>query len=486
MKEKSVFAREAEGLRGKRCLVVGLASTGISVARFLKRCGAVVTGTDSKALGALPGAAELMDSGAAPHHFSSFTFSSNTDIVNGKWCGAEMVIVSPGVPRSHPLLDVARKNGAEVISDIELACRFMDCPVVAIAGTNGKSTTTTLLGAILENAGKRVFTGGNLGTPAIECAEAVLDKGIGFDAVVWEISSFHLETTRRFNPRIGVLLNITEDHLDRYKDFADYAATKFRLLENQGPADYAVLNVNDPVIAGYLKKGLAGKGKVIKFSVEGVLTEGRGALQGRDAPQGLFLRGSDIVYMNAGAEEVYPTAGFKLSGLHNIENIMAAIASARVLGINKDVILKTLSEFKGLHHRMELVRRFGGVAFVDDSKGTNVGSLVMALRGMKTPVVLIAGGRDKGGDYGVLRDLVRDKVKAMILIGEARFRIQDCLGAFTETALADSMEDAVAKACLRAAKGDTVLLCPACSSFDMFKSYKERGDVFKALVGKLQ
>lgn len=459
MKKGGGLKRAKEVFAGRKAIVVGLASTGVSASRFLAKCGAAVIATDAKSLKDLPDAKGLIDSGvnivAGGHGGIAFT-------------GEETVVVSPGVPQDHELLLNARAKGAEVISDIELAYRFIDEPVLAIAGTNGKTTTTTLLGKVLEDAGKKVFVGGNIGTPAIEYVE----NGGGADVCVLEISSFHLETTNTFNPHIGILLNITEDHLDRYRDFAHYAETKFRLFENQSENDFAVVNVNDPVIA---KKALTGfgKGKVVPFSVWGILNEG------------LFLRDNEIVYINKGKEEVYPTAGFRLKGLHNIENIMSVIAAARLFGVDRKVLLKTLSEFEGLSHRMELVRELDGVTFIDDSKGTNIGALQMALRGLNGDIILIAGGRDKGGDYSVLNDLVKEKVKLLVLLGEARYKINDALGRLTETIIVDSFEEGVATAHGKAKSGDTVLLCPACSSFDMFKSYKERGDRFKSLVRAL-
>jgi len=444
---------------GRKALIVGLAATGVSSARFLKGRGAEVVATDMKPLNELPKARALMDIGvridAGGHRPESLE-------------GVDLVVVSPGVRTDEPILVEAKRRGAEVISDIELAYRFIDCPILAIAGTNGKTTTTTLLGGIIGNSGRNVFVGGNIGTPAIEFMEAQTP----FDLCVLEISSFHLETTKTFNPHIGVLLNITEDHLDRYKDFDDYAETKFRLFENQSASDYAVVNVNDPVIEKKVSRGLT-KGKVVPFTVSGMLKEG------------LFLKGGSIIYLNNGSEEAYPTSGFKLKGLHNIENIMAVIATARLAGVSRDVIIDTLATFKGLPHRMEFVRQLDGVTYVDDSKGTNIGSLMMALKGTDTPVVLIAGGRDKGGDYGVLGGLVKEKVRSMILIGEARFKMKEALGNLTDTVMADTFEEAIRISRSKATAGDTVLLCPACSSFDMFKDYKDRGDRFKRLVEAL-
>lgn len=454
IKKGDGLAAAKKTLEGKRAVVAGLASTGIAASRFLAKCGARVVATDAKSAEGLPGADALAAYGVeikAGGH-------SGIDLA-----GVDMVVVSPGVPSDHPFLAEARVAGAEVISDIELAWRFIDAPVIAVAGTNGKTTTTTLLGKALEDAGFKVFVGGNIGTPAVEYVE----NGGGADFCVLEVSSFHLETTRFFNPHIGILINITEDHLDRYRDFEHYAATKFRLFENQSEADYAVINVNDPVIARH--PACFGKGRVIPFTVEGKC-------------DGLFLEDGGIIHMMDGKREEYPVDGIKLTGLHNMENVMAVISGARRAGVEKESLMKTLAAFTGLHHRMEFVRELDGVSYIDDSKGTNIGALQMALRGLDGPVVLIAGGVDKGGDYRVLSPLVKEKVRAMVLMGEAREKICDALGGITRTIIADTFEDAVKSARDSALPGDTVLLCPACSSFDMFRDYKERGERFSALV----
>ncbi len=450
-------------LKGVRAVVVGLGSTGVSCARFLAGRGAKVVLADDLSMDKLEKAKALIE--ACPDVDIKAGAQGGIDLT-----GVSLVIVSPGVPYAHPLLSEARRRGAEVISDIELAWRFIDAPILAVAGTNGKTTTTTLLGRTLQEAGFKVFVGGNIGTPAIEYVE----NGAAYDFCVLEISSFHLETTLTFNPHIAALLNITEDHLDRYDSFEHYANTKFRLFENQTSEDFSVVNINDPVIAKRAGSGL-GRGAVVPFTVSG------------EVDKGLFLRPGEIVYRPGNdGEEVYPTSGFKLIGLHNMENIMAVIAMARLVGAPQESVLASIFGFKGLPHRMEFVRTVDNVTYIDDSKGTNIGALEMALRGMNSPVVLIAGGRDKGGDYGVLKTLVREKVRAMVLIGEARFKIQDALGNLTDTLMALTLDEAVAVARSKAIAGDTVLLSPACSSFDMFKSYKERGERFKALVEGLK
>ncbi len=455
------MARARESLSGACALVVGIASTGAACSRFLKKCGADVTATDSRPIEELPEADGLKAVGVR-------IIAGTHDGIDAS--STDLVIVSPGVPYNLPLLQAARQAGAHVISDIELAYLFIDSPIVAVAGTNGKTTTTTLIGEMLKDAGISAFVGGNIGRPAIEFVES----GETADAVVLEISSFHLETTRSFNPHIAILLNITEDHLDRYDSFEHYAETKFRLFENQAPGDFSIVNVNDPLIAGRVMKKGIGKGGLILFTVEGSLVKG------------LFLKGGDIFYKRGKENsELYPTAGFKLKGLHNMENIMASIAAARILGVERGSILRTLNGFKGLGHRMEFVRELNGVSFIDDSKGTNIGAVIMALKGIEGPVILIAGGKDKGGDYRVMNDLIREKVRLLILLGEARFKIRDAFSGLADTALVDTLKQAVCLARERARPGDTVLLSPACSSFDMFKSYKERGDKFRDEVNLL-
>jgi UDP-N-acetylmuramoylalanine--D-glutamate ligase len=447
-------------LSGINALVVGIASTGISCSRFLRKSGAIVTATDSRPEHELKGLDPLKRIGvnivAGGHEGVSLD-------------GVQLAIVSPGVPQDAGILNALRKRGAEAISDIELAYLFMDSPVVAVAGTNGKSTTVSLIGEVLKEAGRKVFVGGNIGTPAIE----LVQSGERPDVCVLEISSFHLEATKTFNPNIAVLLNITEDHLDRYRDFAHYAETKFRLFENQTREDHAIVNMNDPVISGRVRLKGCGKGGLIPFSVKGGLDNG------------LFLRDGDIVYIRGGSREVYATQEIGLTGLHNMENIMASIAVARTLGIDREDILRTLKGFKALSHRMELVREVSGVRYIDDSKGTNTGATLMALKGLKGPVVLIAGGRDKGGDLSVLDHEIGEKVTLLILIGEARFRMRDAYSGITETVFAGSMKEAVRLAHKGAKEGSTVLLSPACSSFDMFSSYKERGERFRQEVEAL-
>ncbi|MBI5599857.1 MAG: UDP-N-acetylmuramoyl-L-alanine--D-glutamate ligase [Deltaproteobacteria bacterium] len=461
-------------LAGKKVLVVGLGRTGLSAARFLRKNGALVAATDVQPASALRGISELEAMGviveAGGHRKESFL-------------GADMIVVSPGVEGGMPLLKDAETRGIEVISDIELVYRFLDAPVFAVTGTNGKSTVTALLSEVLKNAGKKAFTGGNIGVPATEYFEG----GEDYDACVLEISSFHLERIKSFRPRVAVLLNITEDHLYRHGGINEYAEVKFRIFANQTPGDYAVVNVGDPVIKGMIDKGGLIKCNIIPFSTAGRMTGEGGWLK-----EGLYLDGGSIMWASAGKEEVYPAEGMHLAGVHNTENIMAVIAASRVAGVKREVVCDTVRNFRGLPHRMEFVREKGGVRYINDSKSTNVGSLCKALIGMregvkdKKTVILIAGGKDKGGDYGVLKEAVREKVKLLILMGEAKERLKEALSGSTETVEAAGMEEAVRLSALSARPGDTVLFSPACSSFDMFRDFEERGMTFRRLVEGLK
>ncbi|MDH4227537.1 MAG: UDP-N-acetylmuramoyl-L-alanine--D-glutamate ligase [Deltaproteobacteria bacterium] len=459
-----VFKKKLQYLIGKRAFVVGLGVTGSSVAAFLAENGMKVSAADDKPREKLKAVDELerlgvkVETGGIP-----------------KKCfeDAEFIVVSPGVDARGGAYEEARRRGVEVVSDIELASRMIEEPVVAITGTNGKSTVTTLVSLALEKSGKKVFTGGNIGNPVMKYFER--PEG-GYDACVLEISSFHLENVKEFRPRVAVMLNITEDHLDRYSGFDEYARVKFEVFKKQGPSDFAVVNAGDAVSVRMLRETKMGA-EVVRYSVKEELKEG------------VFLKGAEIVFRRGGVEEKYPTAGIKLAGLHNIENIMAVIAASRVSGARKEAVMEAIYQFGGLPHRMEFVRELNGVKYYNDSKGTNVGSLYSALSGFAangTPrLIVIAGGKDKGGDYGVLKETIKGRVKLMVVIGEAKEKIIDALGRSTDMIRADGIEEAVIIAFANAKRGDTVLLCPACSSFDMFKNYEERGMIFRRLVEEL-
>jgi UDP-N-acetylmuramoylalanine--D-glutamate ligase len=465
-----MLVRATEELSAKKIVVVGLGVSGAAAARFAIKCGATVLVTDSRPASQVPVSEELIGLGAE--------FVSDT-VAESMLVGADMVVASPGVPRSAQLLIAAKERGVEVLSDIELASRYIDVPVIAVAGTNGKSTVVTLIGEIMEAAGKSLFIGGNIGTPVTE----YFNLDTRPDLCLLEVSSFQLEHIDTFAPKVAVMLNITEDHLERYDGFDDYAATKLAIFDKQGADCLAVVNAGDLKIASILTvrgTGFVGHPpnapRVVPYTITGTIGDG------------LYLRESRIVYAGAeaGEGEVYSTERCSLKGLHNIENMMAAIAVARLLHIDKEIIEEVLSRFKGLRHRMETVRTLGGVTYIDDSKGTNVGALKMALKGIDSPVVLIAGGVDKGGDYSALLPLVKEKVERMILIGESRHKMERALGNVTDTVMVETLEEAVKIASESAKDGTVVLLCPAGASFDMFKSYAERGERFSSSVMALE
>ena len=434
-------------LAGKRVIVVGLGKSGVAAAKLCLAKGARVTGTDSAPAEKLSAEAralgvELVLGGHAAVDFK----------------GAHLIVVSPGVP-DFPALTAAELSGVEVVGELELATRFIDAPIVAIGGTNGKSTTTTLVGDMFAAGGLNTFVGGNLGTPT---AEAV---GGNFDVVVLEVSSFQMERAPSFQPRVSVLLNITEDHLDRYPSFLAYAEAKGNAFANQSPDDFAIVPEGDNDCYAQAKRGRA---QIVRFGKFGeYVVAGRTVSESRTG-------------------ELFDLESSALHGRHNIENAAAAIAATRALDLSAGAIRKALLAFRPLAHRMARVASVRGVNFYDDSKGTNVGAAVTAVRGLsETRGVLIAGGRDKQGSYEPLVSALEEKGRAVVVIGEAAERIATAVGSRVPLLRAESMDDAVNQAFSRALPGDAVLLSPACSSFDMFKSYADRGDRFVAAVERL-
>lgn len=434
-------------LSGKHVIVVGLGKSGIAAAALCRARGASVVGTDSAPLEKLAPAARELDIELRVGGHAGVAFDR-----------ADVIVVSPGVP-PLPELERAAGTGALVIGELDLACRFLDAPIVAIGGTNGKSTTTTLVGDIFAAAGRRAFVGGNLGTPT---AEAV---GEPWDVVVLEVSSFQLERAPEFHPEVSVLLNVTEDHLDRYPSFSSYAEAKGNAFVRQVRGDAAIIPFGDAVCEEQARRGQA---DLVTFG-----------------------RAGDYAIEDAHVREARTGEGFdlrraKLYGLHNQHNAAAAVAAARALGIAPQAIRSGLERFQPLAHRMALAGEVGGVRFYDDSKGTNVGAAVTALLGLtESKGVLIAGGRDKHGSYEALVAALRERGRAAVLLGEAAPRIFDAIGGAVPVEHASSMEDAVRRAARLAQPGDAVLLSPACSSFDMFKSYAERGDHFNRAVTAL-
>jgi len=443
-------------LRGRRVSVVGLARSGVAAARLLVGCGARVVATDEKPLASLAAEARaLAETGvrilAGGHPAEAFR-------------AVDLVVVSPGVPLDTPVLAQLRA-ATPVIGELELAWRVMDADTIAITGTNGKTTTTALLGALLRQQARAVLVGGNIGTPLAAHALTFAADGI----VVAETSSFQLETIEAFRPRVAAVLNVTPDHLDRHKTFTAYVRAKARIFENQTAADCAVLNWDDEVTRGFAGRTVA---HVLWFSRREPLDHGA------------FVRDGWIVAkLNGHAEEICPLAEIALRGGHNVENVLAATACALWTGMAPDAIRRGIRVFRGVPHRIEFVRDIGGVAFYNDSKGTNVASTIKALESFTEPIILIAGGKGKGQDFGPLAERARARVVHAVLIGEDGDKVGQALqGAGIPVTPASSFEAAVRGARGLATPGDVVLLSPACASFDMFDNFEHRGDVFRALV----
>ncbi len=460
----------AEALTGAKVTVMGLARSGVAAARLLQAVGAQVTVADSKEESALSDALARLDR-------RRLTVAAGAGYESALE-GAELVVISPGVPYRLASLQQVRRRGVSVIGELELASWFLTAPILAVTGTNGKSTTVTLTGLLLERSGKRAFVGGNLGTPLSEAALASYQwKSQGartpgpYDYVVAEVSSFQLETIGRFHPRIAAILNVTTDHMDRYDSVEDYVATKARIFENQTADDVALLNLDDERVAALSPRLRA---RVAAFS------------RTRPVGEGACLDGDRLLVTIGGrTQEVCRRGEIRIPGGHNLANAMAAATVGLLCGCPLEAVREVLRTFPGLEHALEIVRERRGVTFVNDSKGTNVDATLKALESFEGPILLIAGGRDKGGDFARLRDSVRRRAKRVILIGEAAGRIRDALGGFERISDARSLRDAVEAAAGEAAPGDVVLLSPACASFDMFADYRDRGKQFKELVKAL-
>jgi UDP-N-acetylmuramoylalanine--D-glutamate ligase len=443
-------------IKNKHILVVGLGKTGNALVRFLNHRGARVTVTDQAdaellgdALDAIRDCRVRLELGG--HRLETFL-------------SADLIVLSPGVPHTIDPVRRARAANIPITGEIELAYRFLKTPIIAITGTNGKSTTTLLVGQMLTDAGFDVFVGGNLGTPLIEYA----DQGGQADFAVVEISSFQLDTIDIFRPRAAVLLNITADHLDRYDDFAGYVQSKGRIFKNQAPDDFAVINYADPATR---ELAPAIRAKLLPFNIDP--ENGVGAWL---ADEEIGLRLPD------GGEVRLDCRNIPLLGAHNRENIAAAALAASAVGAPFASIQETVRRFQGLPHRMTPVGTFKGIQFVDDSKATNVDAVVRALASFSTPVILIMGGREKGGAYSALKSLFPGRIKHLVLMGEAADSIAAELGAEAPFSRVATMAEAVRTATAQGSPGDTVLLSPACASFDMYESYAHRGDDFANCV----
>jgi UDP-N-acetylmuramoylalanine--D-glutamate ligase len=438
-------------LAGKTVVVVGLGASGRAAAKFLAAHGAMLILTDRRT--------DLDRSGLPPGDLK-------LGPEDPAWLSAaNLVVASPGVPRDAPLLKAAVARKIKVVGELELASQFISAPIAAITGTNGKSTVTVLLGEILKAAGMRPFVGGNLGQPLVEAVDGV------FDAIVAEVSSFQLEWIDRFKPRVAVYLNLSDDHFDRYRDLEDYGAAKARIFENQDGSDWAILNRDDPNV---WKRAKSVRSRVFGF----------GVVPAQDAPA-IWPDGDTLSFIMGSRRGQISLAGLRLPGRHNLSNAMAAAAAALAMFVDERVIERAIAAFTGLPHRLEFVREHDGVKWIDDSKGTNVGAVAEALEAAAAPVILIAGGVDKGGDYSPLIAPLRRKASRAIFIGAAREQMRAGLAGACEIELVPTLAEAVERAARVAKKGDTVLLSPACSSFDQFKDYADRGNVFQKLVRAL-
>lgn len=444
--------------QSKRVLVVGLGSSGQAVVELLLRQGVSVLGTDLHDDPRFAHSLKRLRDLGAELHLGAHRTRDFTE--------ADQIIVSPGVPLDLEPLRRAAASQIEIVGELEWAWRQTRVPVVAITGTNGKTTTTSLLGEILKTAGKSVFVGGNIGTPLSQW----LLTGSNVDLLVLEVSSFQLDSAPTFRPQIGVLLNITEDHLDRYAGFQAYAESKFALFRQQRPDDVAIVNGDDSHCRQRLPQ-----------VPSRLLTFGR-----EDSDAQALIRGDELIVRIGGAEPLrINLSECGLKGPHNAENIAAAVLAAKSLGLPDEALGAVLPRYQGLPHRVEWVGSRQGIDFYDDSKATNVGAVVKALDNFERPVLLLAGGRDKYGSYQPLHEPLRRKVRALFLYGEAAPRMFQELSGIVSTRLASDLPEAFREAVALAESGDVVLLSPACSSFDQYESYAQRGDHFKQLVGEL-
>jgi UDP-N-acetylmuramoylalanine--D-glutamate ligase len=460
-----VFLQAARGgawrwaLAGRAVTVVGLARSGVAACRLLRALAARVTGTDLREADAVgPDVLALAREGVrlvlGGHPPAAFET-------------AELVVVSPGVPAEHPALAGPRARGVPILGELELAYRTTTAEFVAITGTNGKTTTTALTGALLAGSERPVLVGGNIGRPL--AAEALTFPDDGW--IVAEVSSFQLETVDAFRPHVAAVLNVTPDHLDRHGSLAAYAATKARVFHAQGPQDWGVLNADDPGAAALASHVSA---SLLWFS------------RRRAVPRGAWVRdGWVTLRLDTEDQPVCPVTEIALRGSHNLENVLAATACAGALGVPPAKLRAGIHAFRAVPHRLQWVRDRAGVGYYNDSKGTNVDATLKALAAFTEPIVLIAGGRDKGQRFDALAAAARDRVKGAVLIGEGRATMGPALRAVTHVEEAESMGEAVRRAARLALPGDVVLLSPACASFDLFRDYEHRGDVFAEEVRAL-
>ncbi len=447
-------------LKGKKVLVVGLGKSGLAAALFLRRHGAQVTVSDVRSAEALAkDIPALLEEGimveAGGHGLLTFRRQ-------------DLIVVSPGVPLDTPEIAQVRSFGLPVIGELELAARFLKGQTLAITGSNGKTTTTSLVGEILKEAGFPTLVGGNIGTPVV----SLIDESTDETWSVLEVSSFQLESTEQFHPRIAVILNITPDHLDRHGTFENYALAKERIFNAQTSDDFVVLNAENVRAAAAAARS---KAPVYWFSLE------------RTVPQGAFVEAGFIVFRpskDASVEKIMPLSGIPLKGEHNVENVLAAVCACRLAGAPVEAVRTAIEKFKAVEHRLEYVATLNGVEFYNDSKATNVDATAKAVASFANGIHLILGGKDKNSDYAQLSPLLRERVRAIYTIGSAAAKIESQLRGVVSIHSCETLDRAVSAAAAAAHPGEVVLLAPACSSFDQFESYEHRGRVFKELVNE--
>jgi UDP-N-acetylmuramoylalanine--D-glutamate ligase len=445
-------------LSEKKILVIGIARTGLAASLFCARHGAVVTAADTRTESDLAAPAEKLRAAGVTLHLGGYSEKI--------LAGQELVIPSPGVPADSEILKAARAQNIPIWSEIELADRFLNGRLIGITGSNGKTTTTSLIEHILKNSGFSTLLAGNIGTPLIDVVEQTTDQTV----TVAELSSFQLEWIEAFRPNISVFLNLTPDHLDRHGSMEAYGAAKARIFEKQTASDFAVLNADDPGSTPYAPS----IPKVLWFSRK------------QRVAQGAFLRGEEIVFRHHGEEEIIlKLPEIQLPGAHNLENVLAAVVAARLAGARPREIQKAVRSFAGVEHRLEFVAEHNGVRYYNDSKATNVDATLKAIDAFPGRILIILGGKDKGSDYTVLQTPLREKAILALLIGAAAEKIEKQIAGSVPIERAGTIQRAVEIASRTAQPGDIVLLAPACASFDQFENYEHRGRVFKQLVHEL-
>jgi UDP-N-acetylmuramoylalanine--D-glutamate ligase len=449
---------------GKSILIAGAGKSGIAAARFLLARGARVILTDTKNKA-------VLEAGIAP----LLGMASKTGDValelgghrSESFARCDLVIVSPGIPLALPIFEISRKAGIPIIAEVELAFRHLKGKIIGITGSNGKTTTTTLVSRLLVGAGLRGHAAGNIGTPLISLAADSAPE----DIFAVELSSFQLEGIRQFRPLIGAILNLTPDHLDRYAGFEEYVAAKRRVLMNQRETDYAVLNADDARMAAI---GTDINAKPVWFS------------RLKTPVHGAFIRGGRVIFRDEkGEKDLFGVNAVALKGTHNLENVLAACSMAILCGAAPESLEESIRTFPGVEHRIEFVSELNGVQYFNDSKATNIDATIKSIEAFEGNILLIAGGRDKAGDFAALRTPVRERVRHLVVLGEAAGKLKKALSDITDVTEAQSMQEAVSICRSLARHGDVVLLAPACASFDMFQDYEHRGRVFKEAVRSL-